>query len=410
MRLRGASQQSPAKAKPRPERVGPAAAACVIAFAAALAAPAAGAPDNDDLAALRARIGALRADMESGESSRREARDALRESEGAISDANRSLRELDAERRAVRDELARAGAERDALAASTGRQRVLLGRLLVSRYLAGPPDALRAVLSGGDPNELPRRLYYLGELSRASARLVERMRSDLAEYLRLEERSRERSERLDAIEEERRTERQKLLAQGRERRRLLEQLSAEIRRQRRELKGLLADETRLSRLIQEIGLVIQARPKAGFVRNESVPVAGASGPFSALRGQLRLPVRGELPGRSGGQRNRADAAAGKGVFIKAREGDAVHSVAAGRVVFADWMRGFGNLLIVDHGEAYLSIYANNESLLKRSGDEVSAGDTVATVGMSGGREESGLYFEIRHLGQAIDPLHWVTLK
>lgn len=386
----------------------PAAAACVIAFAAALAATATVAADNEDLAALRSRIGALRAEMESGESSRKEARDALRESEGAISDANRSLRELDAERRAVRDELARARTARDALAASTERQRVLLGRVLAARYLAGPPDALRAVLAGGDPNELPRRLYYLGELSRAAARLIDRMRTDLAEQLRLGELSRERAARLDAIEAERRTERQKLLAQGRERRRLLDELSAEIRRQRRELKALLADEARLTRLVHEIGVVIRARPKAGYVRNEAVPVAGASGPFSALQGLLHLPVRGELPKRSAGQR-KGDAAA-KGVFISAREGDAVRSVAAGRVVFADWMRGFGNLLIVDHGEAYLSIYANNESLLKQSGDEVSAGDTVATVGTSGGREESGLYFEIRHLGQAIDPLRWVTLK
>lgn len=386
----------------------PAAAACVIAFAAALAATATVAADNEDLAALRSRIGALRAEMESGESSRKEARDALRESEGAISDANRSLRELDAERRAVRDELARARTERDALAASTERQRVLLGRVLAARYLAGPPDALRAVLAGGDPNELPRRLHYLGELSRAAARLIDRMRTDLAEQLRLGELSRERAARLDAIEAERRTERQKLLAQGRERRRLLDELSAEIRRQRRELKALLADEARLTRLVHEIGVVIRARPKAGYVRNEAVPVAGASGPFSALQGLLHLPVRGELPKRSAGQR-KGDAAA-KGVFISAREGDAVRSVAAGRVVFADWMRGFGNLLIVDHGEAYLSIYANNESLLKQSGDEVSAGDTVATVGTSGGREESGLYFEIRHLGQAIDPLRWVTLK
>ena len=389
--------------------MGPAAAACVIAFAAALATTATAAAENDDLAALRSRIGALRAEMESGESSRKEARDALRESEGAISDANRSLRELDAERGAVRDELSRARAGRDALAASTERQRVLLGRVLASRYLAGPPDALRAILGGGDPNELPRRLHYLGELSRAAARLIDRMRADLEQLSGLEELSRERAARLDAIEAERRTERQKLLAQGRERRRLLDGLSAEIRRQRRELKALLADETRLTRLVQEIGVVIRARPKAGFVRNETVPAAGASGPFSALQGLLHLPVRGELPKRSAGQR-KGDAAAAKGVFIKAREGDAVRSVAAGRVVFADWMRGFGNLLIVDHGEAYLSIYANNESLLKQSGDEVSAGDTLATVGTSGGREESGLYFEIRHLGQAIDPLRWVTLK
>jgi septal ring factor EnvC (AmiA/AmiB activator) len=98
------------------------------------------------------------------------------------------------------------------------------------------------------------------------------------------------------------------------------------------------------------------------------------------------------------------------LFIRAAEGDAVHSIANGRVVFADWMRGFGNLLIVDHGEAYLSIYANNESLLRQTGDQVAAGDTIATVGASGGREESGLYFELRHLGQAVDPLRWVKLR
>ena len=100
--------------------------------------------------------------------------------------------------------------------------------------------------------------------------------------------------------------------------------------------------------------------------------------------------------------------AGK-AYSSRREGDAVQaSPRAGGVRRLD--ARVRNLLIVDHGEAYLSIYANNESLLKQSGDEVSAGDTLATVGTSGGREESGLYFEIRHLGQAVDPLRWVTLK
>ncbi len=85
-------------------------------------------------------------------------------------------------------------------------------------------------------------------------------------------------------------------------------------------------------------------------------------------------------------------------------------MGTGRVVYADWMRGFGNLLIVDHGEAYLSIYGNNESLLKQTGDSVTVGEPVATVGQSGGNEETGLYFELRHLGKPFDPLHWVKLK
>ena len=88
----------------------------------------------------------------------------------------------------------------------------------------------------------------------------------------------------------------------------------------------------------------------------------------------------------------------------------MRAIAHGQVVYADWMRGFGNLLILDHGDAYLSIYANNESLLKQVGDTVAKGEPVATTGASGGNEETGLYFEMRHLGRAFDPLSWVKLK
>jgi septal ring factor EnvC (AmiA/AmiB activator) len=117
-------------------------------------------------------------------------------------------------------------------------------------------------------------------------------------------------------------------------------------------------------------------------------------------------------GRFGAPRIAADAggASAKGVFIRATEGEMVRAVAAGRVVYADWMRGFGNLLIVDHGENFLTIYGNNESLLKQTGDAVMLGEALATVGASGGNEETGLYFELRHEGRPFDPLGWVKLR
>jgi septal ring factor EnvC (AmiA/AmiB activator) len=144
---------------------------------------------------------------------------------------------------------------------------------------------------------------------------------------------------------------------------------------------------------------------------ESVPQPGEalSASFSSLRGKLRLPVAGDLTGRFGAPRGAAGTEA-KGVFIRAPEGQPVRAIAPGQVVYSDWMRGFGNLLIVDHGEAYLSIYANNESVLKRVGELVATGETIATTGASGGNEETGLYFELRHLGKAFDPLRWVRLK
>jgi septal ring factor EnvC (AmiA/AmiB activator) len=155
---------------------------------------------------------------------------------------------------------------------------------------------------------------------------------------------------------------------------------------------------------------LAARPPRGYARIERVPELGsASGAFGDLRGKLRLPVRGELTGRFGTPRKSGGVKL-KGLFIRAAEGQPVRAIAAGQVVFADWMRGFGNLLIIDHGEGYLSVYANNETLLRQVGDVVAPGEPVATVGATGGNQQSGLYFELRHLGKPFDPLTWVDRK
>ncbi len=127
-----------------------------------------------------------------------------------------------------------------------------------------------------------------------------------------------------------------------------------------------------------------------------------------MRGKLHLPVKGELLAKFGNRRG--DGPSWKGLYILAPEGAEVRAVAGGRVVFADWLRGFGNLLIIDHGDQYLTIYGNNQAVLKHVGDVVNTGDVVATVGNSGGNEQSGLYFEMRHQGRAFDPLQWVTLR
>ena len=111
-----------------------------------------------------------------------------------------------------------------------------------------------------------------------------------------------------------------------------------------------------------------------------------------------------------GAQQQAASPSPKGIFVRAPAGAGVQAVAGGRVVFADWMRGYGNLLIVDHGDDYLSIYGNNEAVLKRVGDAVHAGDVVATVGTSGGNESAGLYFELRHQGRAFDPVPWLQSR
>jgi septal ring factor EnvC (AmiA/AmiB activator) len=130
-----------------------------------------------------------------------------------------------------------------------------------------------------------------------------------------------------------------------------------------------------------------------------------SGAFESLRGRLATPISGTVAARFGAKR--ADGPAWRGVFIKAPEGTDVRAVGPGRVVYAKWMRGWGNMIIVNHGGEYLSIYGFNETLLKHEGDSVKAGDVIASAGSTGGNGESGLYFELRHLGKPIDPAGWV---
>ena len=382
-------------------------------------AAAAGATREEDLAALRARIEALRTELADRESDQREARDALRSSELAISAANRELQSQEAEARAARAAIGELAARRDAQERALDAQQEALGRLLAARAVAGRagsdpggvPEFVRIALSGDDLSDAARKLHYLTYISREAARVIEAHRAGLAGLARLKADSETRAAELAAIETRSRAGREQLFKERREHRRLLERISGEIRSAKKRMQALVADETRLSRLVEEIGKVLAARPGAGYATVSSVPEPGgrAAGSFSAQKGRLRLPVRGELIGRFGAQRSSGTVSA-KGVFIRAAEGEQIRAVAPGRVVYADWMRGFGNLLIVDHGEGYLTIYGNNESLLKQTGDEVMLGEPLATAGKSGGNEETGLYFEIRHLGKPFDPLSWVRLK
>ncbi len=360
------------------------------------------AAQDEKLQALRSRIERLSDEVRKTESASREARDALRDSERAISEANRTLAALQAEGAALRRESARIAQRRGALERSLSERQAAVERMLATRQAAGAPEALRVALSGDDPGALSRTLYYVRQVSLATAGTLAAYRTGLVEQARLAREAESRRERLKAVERSSRADRERILKERRERKRVFDRLAGDIRKGRREIGVLRADETRLARLIEGIGRVLG--------RVELVPERdGGREPFSALRGKLRLPVRGELGGRFGAPRGAALAEA-KGVFIRAAEGQPVRAVGRGQVVYADWMRGFGNLMIVDHGESYLSIYANSESLLKQVGEPVASGETIATTGSSGGNEETGLYFELRHQGRAFDPLRWVRLR
>ena len=364
--------------------------------------------DKPELDALRSRIDALQKHLNETEEDRSEASDSLRASEQGVSEANRQLRVVSAQQQAVRGDLIRVGEQSRILDADIASQQRRLGQLMVMRYVSGQQDYLRLLLAGHDPNQTARNLHYFSYISRAQADFIRALRANLANLAQLAREARGKSAELAELEARQRQSRKELLKQHAERRKVLSRLAQQIRSQRREITSLQRDEARLTRLVDELAKAIS--PAATGRRNDKLPESGHdAGTFAALKGKLRLPTRGELINRFGTPRSDSGLT-WKGVFIRGGSGQEVRAVAVGRVVFAEWMRGFGNLLIIDHGQSYLTIYGNNEALLKQVGDSVKTGDAVATVGNSGGNPDSGLYFEVRHQGKAFDPLSWVSLR
>lgn len=406
-------------------------------------------------AELQQRLDALKRDINKTESARSDAADALADSEAAISKANRALHELTAEQRDLEARIARLSREQDGLEKTITAQKERLSSLLREQYVSGNEDRMKLLLSGDNPNRINRELQYMGYVSQAQAKLI----ASLQENLQTIESSKEETQRtryeLTEVASEQRAQKAQLEEEKSRRAALLAQLSTKLSTQRKEAGNIQRNDQRLAHLVDRLSQLIEAQRKAEAVarerrrqeqiardkarreaakvsgrktpsdnpdaieddeppklsaRNELTPDADVQGDgfgraFKSLRGQLRLPVRGNLVSRFG---KRGDGPASKGLFIRTEEGAEVKAVAAGQVVFAEWLRGFGNLIIIDHGNQYMTIYGNNQAVLKRAGDIVKTGDIIANAGNSGGNEESGLYFEMRHRGHAFDPLDWMA--
>lgn len=374
------------------------------------------APDSrqEELADLRAKIQALQREVEQATEDRSEAADALKKSERSISDLNRSLRQLEQRQRELSANLKQLAQDSQATQAEIDEQRKRLAALLRQRYAHGGNDAIKLMLSGQNPGESARALEYYGYIGRARNQLIREYQSSLTRMQNLEASTREKQASLEQVRQERVAQRAALEAEKAARQEVLYKLSSQIRRQRNEIKTLEQDEKRLTQLIERLARMAAARkaskPSAPSRPGEKVDrvvdasLAGLD--FARLKGKLALPVAGEILHRFGQDRP-GGGPAWKGLFIRARQGQEVRAVGTGKVAFADWLRGFGNLLIIDHGDGFLSLYSNNESLYKQAGDPVRAGDVVATVGASGGQDEPGLYFELRRLGKPFDPMGWV---
>ena len=394
---------------------------------------------QSELNALKERLQTLQKEFRKSQANREEAADELRESERAISDGMRQLRQLDGERQRTEGDLQSLSQQTEATQARIREQQAHLAQALNAAYQRGQGDALKLILNGADPNQSARDLRYLAHLSRAQNAMIETLRADLAQLDALQAAASQKTNELARLRAAREAEHKKMLADKSERAQMLQKLSSQIQQQRREISNLQRDERSLTKLVERLNRLMaqqaareaarakaraaqaakQAREakrvenktdepsrKAIAVNTETPEAFRSDRPFSALKGSLRLPVAGELMNRFGAPRENGGLN-WKGLFIRASQGAAVKAIAAGQVVFSEWLRGFGNLIIVDHGSGYMSLYSNNESLYKQVGARVQPGDVIATVGNSGGQPDMGLYFEMRHQSRPVNPLLWV---
>ena len=365
---------------------------------------------QEELENLRERIAAVQHEMDKTSESKSEAADALRESERAISNSNRKLAEFAALQRAADQKLGKLQNQQEKLNADMAGQRTLLGKLLYQQYLGGKHEYLKLLLNNQDPNQVARDLRYYQYIARSRANWLANLRKSLAELDEVSASTRDQRAELASLREEQTVQKKTLEKEKHARQHMLAKISKQLHQQRREIARLQRDENRLAELVDKLTKVL-AKPKSdSLFRNDNLPDDRFDGrPFDQLKGKLTLPVKGVITNRFGTLRPESRVQ-WKGLFLRTSSGQAVKAIAAGRVVFADWLRGFGNLLIIDHGKGYMSLYANNETLYKQVGDVLSGGDTIATVGNTGGNEDFGLYFELRHESKPLDPMKWMATK
>lgn len=370
---------------------------------------------------LQEQLGSLKKQLSQAEASQNEASDALAASEEAISKANRRLRELSTERTRVEKRLKELREQELSVSGQLTSAEKQSRAIARAQFLNSRRQSWQTLIAGNNPHEVARDAASLQYFARAQQQAVNQLSKQQAGIHSVSEETQSKRKELANIEANEKKGREQLMREQQTRKQTLEKLKKQISEQRASIDKLERDQQRLGQLVANIDKVLaqrkaeaerraqQARKKQPASGKVSVGGKTPSGVFVKQKGKLLMPALGKITGRYGQARANVSgkSTTWRGLMIQARQGSDVLACANGQVVFSDWLRGFGNLIIVDHGDGYLSIYANNESLYKSVGDKVTRGETIASVGNTGGEERPGLYFELRRNGQPFNPLPWI---
>jgi len=352
-----------------------------------------------ELKDLRTRIQSLQQKLEANQRKKSNAEKRLHDVENQISDTSRVLRRIGSELEAKHRQLQALREKQSGQAARLQQQREHLASEARMAYAMGHQQQVKLLLNQEQPSVIGRMLVYFGYFSRARLQQIDAMRTSLEQLRALEDAIAQKTETLTVLHNSQQLESQRLKERKQARKQAVAALSRELKTQGGKLRRLKTDEQQLQELVSSLQDLLVDIPADATQQR----------PFNTLKGKLRWPTGGRLAKRFGTRRG-SGGLKWRGVMIEAAEGGEVHAVSQGRVAFSDWMRGFGLLVIIDHGDGYMSLYGHNQALYKEVGEWVDTGDVLALLGASGGQAESGLYFELRHKGQPINPISWCAGK
>ncbi|MBB1439475.1 peptidoglycan DD-metalloendopeptidase family protein [Shewanella sp. SG41-4] len=300
----------------------------------------------------------------------------VNQSQNALAEVNVKLNSLDKQ-------------QIDLAKLKTGQQDTL-SKQLSSAYLAGNHDYTKMMLNQQNPATIERMLAYYQYLNNARIKAIQQLKQTSIDLNKVKQQQVTAKQKLNALVIDQKQQALQLTKEQGQRQQTLTQLQRTLSSKGAELEQLQIEEASLKRIVQQAMLAAKANPTMdGLVSQKA---------------KLKWPTKGRVSKRFGS--NRSGQIVWKGTVLAAPEGQNINAVASGKVIYADWLRGFGMVLVIDHGKGYMSLYGHAQTLLRQPGDMVKAGESIALVGRSGGQSEPGLYFEIRNKGKAVDPAYY----
>jgi septal ring factor EnvC (AmiA/AmiB activator) len=367
----------------------------VVAIPVAQSAASEGASTEKALSQVRSKIDNLRKEIEKTQTLHDSVRTELRDIEREIGKLLRVLKQLDTKLAKQQRKLDALHQQRKGLRAELSTQHHLLARQVQAAFMIGRQEYMKLLLNQEDPSAVGRSMTYYDYLNRARLKRIDATKATLQKLQSVEQEILSQTTELNATKQEQLGKKAELQKSSRDRAMVVASLNKELVSKESELNRLVEDERRLQDLVSQLDKAIP----------DILTAPGTHKPFAKLRGKLIWPTRGKLQ-VAFGTRREGGRLKWNGVLIRADEGREVHAVSHGRVAYADWLRGYGLLLIIDHGNGYMSLYGHNQAIYKETGEWVEAGEVIASVGKSGGQNQAGLYFEIRHNGTPTDPARW----